>query len=171
MQLTYRKLKPNETVLYRQLRLESLKKYPDNFGSNYEAQKSKLKLGFENYIEQESIDEFIMGAFDNGQLISICGFYRQQDRRSNHRGEIIQIYVQPAYQGKNIGRTILQKTIETIFEIKEIEQIELGVFSNSKAALKIYNKVGFKEYGLQKNYLKSEDNYIDLSLMVLHRGS
>lgn len=171
MQLTYRKLKPNETGLYRLLRLESLKEYPDNFGSDYEAQKSKPKLGFEAYIEQESIDKFILGAFDNDKLVSICGFYRQQDSRSNHRGEIIQMYVKPNYQGRHIGQTILQTTIETAFELKGMEQIELGVFSNSKVALKIYDKAGFKQYGLHKNCLKSNDGYIDLSLMVLHRDS
>lgn len=165
----YRKLKPSDSKDYRELRLESLKLYPNSFGARYAVEKQSAKLSYQKYIETSHLDNFVIGAFAQNTLIGICGFYRQVDHRCRHRGNIIQMYVQQKYQGKGIGFNLLKTMIHQAFKIKGIEQIELGVMTNVKSASKIYEKAGFQEYGLQKNYFKLDDVYLDLKLMVLFR--
>jgi len=167
--IEYRKLKPDESAIYRALRLESLKHYPDSFGSTYEGEKKMKKLGYETYIEESNPDNIIVGAFHQNKLIGICGFYRMNDERCIHRGHIIQMYIRPKYQGKQVGLGLTNSTISEVFRTASIEQIELGVMSTNIAAHKIYLKAGFSENGLHKNIYKKKGVYHHRISMVLHR--
>ena len=164
----YRKLKPQESGEYRLLRLESLKIYPNCFGSKYEVEKQKENLAFESYIENSNQESFIVGAFQKDQLIGICGFYRLQDRQSRHKGEIIQMYVQEAYQGRNIGYSLLLKTIAIAFTLEDLEQINLEVMTENKAARNVYEKAGFLEYGRQRSYTDENRPSSEQMIMILN---
>ena len=167
--VTYSVLQPSESLLYRSIRLESLKTYPNSYGSNYEDQQQRKELGFEGIIKQQLPDQFIMGAFQANQLLGICGFYRNQDEREQHKGAIIQMYVRPSFQGQKIGYALLKATLERGFHLPEVERINLGVYAHNIAAIQIYKKVGFEVYGIEKNCLKIKEGYIDLLLMSLLR--
>ena len=167
MNIQYRKLISNDSKLYRDLRLESLKEYPDSFCSSYADQVVKPKLAFETYIEQGHSDKIIIGAFLEDRSIGICGFYRTDEGRSEHRGEIIQMYVKPDFQGKNIEQTLLQATLDEAFALPDLEHIELGVLTNGQAANRVYERAGFQEYGLQKNFFKKGNAYSHQRLMVI----
>jgi RimJ/RimL family protein N-acetyltransferase len=168
---TFEKITPEDSSKYRAVRLESLQEYPNHFGSTYKEQKQKQKLTFEQFIETSTPQCFIVGAFHTGTLIGICGFYSSNEGRYKHRGEIIQLYVQPKYQNYKIGFNLLKATISKAFEIEALEQIELEVITRIQSANKIYEKIGFQEYGLLKNFLKNDKTYCNKRLMVLHRHS
>lgn len=149
--IEYRRLIPIESKKYRLLRLESLQKHPNNFGSKFEEQKLKLKLAFEKYIEESNQECIVVGALQQDKLIGICGFYRRQDKKSRHIGEIIQMYVKSEYQGKSIGYNLLMATIHIGFQFEKLKQIELEVMTDATAANKIYEKAGFKDSEIQRN--------------------
>ncbi len=167
--IEYRKIRPEETEAYRAIRLESLKEYPNSFGSVYAQQVDKPKLGLQPQIEERNPERFIVGAFDQNKLIGLCGFVRLADMRCRHRGEIIQMYVKNEYQGKNIGFQLLQATIEKAFLLAGLEQIELGVMTHVPSACRLYEKSGFVEMGVQKNYLRQGDFVSDHRLMILNK--
>lgn len=168
MKIEFRKLRPKESNSYRELRLECLKFYPENFGSNYHDENGKEKLFFQRHIENFSADNFVMGGFDAEKLIAICGFQRYDTEKTNHRGRIIQVYVSQEYQRKNIGSDILKATLSEAFKRNGVKQIELGVVTTNRGAEEIYKKIGFKEYGVHKNYLKIGAKYFDHKMMILH---
>jgi len=170
MAIHYRKLLPPDTTQYRAIRLEALKLFPESFGSDYESEAAKPKLGFEINIEQQLPDAFIVGAFDDDKLFGICGFVRELRPKTKHRGLIIQMYIQPAYQGRKRGLHLLQATMAEAFKIPEVDQIVLGVISHNISALKTYRQAGFKEFGTHPNYLKTGDRYFDEKLMVIFRN-
>ena len=132
--IEYRKLRSSESKKYRFLRLESLEKYPNSFGSKYEEQKQREKLAFENFIEQSNPECFIIGAILQDKLIGICGFYRHTDIDCNHRGEIIQMYVQPEYQGNQIVIALICKSgyphhrISILLDIVQICFVVYSIF-------------------------------------------
>lgn len=167
MKIEFRQLQPNESNSYRELRLECLELYPKNFGSDYQDEKKKDKVFFQSYIERSDSDSFVMGGFDAEKLIAICGFHRWESEKTQHRGRIIQLYVSKEYQRKNIGHDILKSILNTAFQKDGIEQIELGVITTNYEAEKIYKKIGFEEYGVQKNYLKIGSTYFDHKMMVI----
>ena len=171
MPIFFKKLQPKHTLSYRQVRLECLKNYPNYFGSNYEHQATLPQLYFEKIIYEQPSDKFIVGAFDGETLIGTCGFVQRSQNRCQHRGDIIQMYVQAAYQGKKIGLRLLKATVEEAFKIPEMEQIVLDVIANNIPANRIYEQVGFVEYGRFPNYYKINGEYFDLREMVIYRNS
>lgn len=110
-----------------------------------------------------------MGAFQGKELVGITAFSANEKEKTKHIATILQVFVEPKMQGKGIGKNLMIETVSEGFKNPEIEQILLGVICGNQNAEKIYRDLGFQEYGLQKNYLKTEDGYLDHLLMVLTR--
>ena len=170
MSIQFRKLKPAESQQYRETRLESLKNYPNSFGSSYEMESARPKLAFEISIEQQSDTKFIVGAFDKEKLAGICGFVQEEGIKTCHRGLIIQMYIRPEYQGRKLGLQLIQTTIDLAFQLPVLEQIVLGVITNNEPAKRIYEQAGFKPFGLHPHYLKVGNDYFDEQLMVIFKS-
>lgn len=170
MDIKIRKLLPNESNSYRELRLQCLKTYPQHFSSNYQDEKRKEKLFFQPCIETCDTNNFVIGAFHESKLIGISGFNRYEKNKISHIGIIIQVYVTPEYQGKQIGFNLVKSTLSEAFKINGIEQIEIGVISSNKNADKIYANLGFETFGIQKHYLKIDNHYYDHKMMMIFKN-
>jgi RimJ/RimL family protein N-acetyltransferase len=169
MEIVYRKLQPADARSYRALRLASLQSSPDNFGSTYGEESKKTTLFFEALIEKGSLDCFMFGAFDEGRLIGITGFIRFASSKIRHRGEIVQVYVDPAYRGQKVGEHLLRGAVENAFQLEGVEQIELDVIADNGPAIRLYQKVGFEAIGVQRKYFKDGERYWDQQFMQLFK--
>ena len=167
MQIFYRKLKPTEARDFRRIRLECLRKFPDNFGTLYEDEAGKSKLYFEELIERNSPDAFFFGGFYEKSLIAVAGFVRGERTKTRHRGEIVAMYVDPGFRGQKVGDNILRALIEAAFEIDGVEQIHLTVVAGNAAAVRLYERIGFKIFGVQENYFKLGEKCWDQNFMQL----
>ncbi|EGQ7962725.1 GNAT family N-acetyltransferase [Vibrio parahaemolyticus] len=132
-------LKPQDSLKYRELRLESLRLYPEAFGSDYKTQSQLPKLFFEQMIEKESNDHIMLGAFYNNELVGLCGLISLEQ---SHSLEIVQMYVSPNARGKSIGQTLLTKA-KSVLQDRNEDRLELTVYSGNFAAIKSYKKFGF----------------------------
>lgn len=167
--IDYRKIESSESKIFRGIRLEALKNYPESFGSLYEDEIVKPKLYFEDVIERGNSENiFFFGAFtSDGELIGIAGFVRETAAKSRHRGVIISMYVKPEFQGRKVGENLLQSLIKEAFETGGIEQLHLTVVAGNRAAVRLYERSGFKTFGVQKNFFKANGEYWDLQSMQL----
>jgi len=164
-----RKLTGSDTKIYREARLYCLKTYPDKFGSLYEDEIKKEKLFFEECLENATCDSFVFGALNGKKCIGLCGFVPEKRSRTKHRGEIIQMFVHEDYRGQKTGEKLLLATIADAFKNPVMEQIILGVMSTNKAAMELYTKLGFVEYGFMENYFKTPGGYMHQSFLKLTR--
>ena len=167
LNISIRKLEPQEARLYRAVRLACLKNAPDHFGSTYEEESRMPKLKFENCIEKEASEQFMWGGFDDGKIIGIVGFERLERQKARHRGEIVQMYVDESDRGQNIGEKLLRRLVKHAFSLNGIEQLQLSVIAGNHAAIKLYEELGFKTFGLQPRYFKVGDLYRDQQFMQL----
>jgi ribosomal protein S18 acetylase RimI-like enzyme len=169
MPITYHKLQPDEAALYRAVRLTCLQTEPDNFGTTYAEEAARPKLRFETFIEEPDDDHALFGAFDGAALIGLVGFVRQERTKTRHRGDIVQVYVDPRYRNQKVGEQLLRAVIEYAFALEGLEQLELGVVASNAAAIRLYEKLGFQSCGLHRNYFKSETGYTDDQFMQLFK--
>lgn len=169
VQIDYRKLKSAESGIFRHVRLECLQKFPDEFGSGFAEEVDKPKLFFEEIVERDSADSFFFGAFARGRLIGIAGFIRGDRAKTQHRGEIVAMYVNPDFRGVRIGENLLRALLEAVFQIERIESVELAVVAENARAVSLYEKIGFETYGLCQNYFKSGGRCWDQKFMQLTR--
>jgi ribosomal protein S18 acetylase RimI-like enzyme len=167
MQITYRRLKPSESTDFRRVRLECLRAFPDVFGTLYEDEAGKAKLYFEEKIEQNGADVFFYGAFAGEKLIGIAGFVRGERTKTRHRGEIVSMYVDPAYRGARVGENLLRALLTEVFDTEGVEQVHLTAVADNRAAVGLYERIGFETFGVQKNYFKLGMRYWNQNFMQL----
>lgn len=166
-EIEFRILTANDINLYREIRLDCLQNYPDNFGTLFENEVEAKTLKFDNVLRQEKSQSFLYGAFIKKNLIGICGFTREDRIKTNHRGEINQMYVRNEFAGHKIGTQLLKFTLEKAFTDKNLELIELGVVNNNQKAIKIYSNFGFVQFGQLEKYFKYNDKYWAFTFMSL----
>ena len=79
--------------------------------------------------------------------------------------EIITMAILPKYQNQGIGFLILTE-LEGILSEISCNKVFLEVASNNLIAIHLYNKLGFKSFGIRKNYYSvSENKKINAILM------
>lgn len=168
--LEIRQLFEDDVRAYWDLRLRALKENPEAFSASYEEDKdisieiitSKFKNTY------NSLENFILGAFVDGELIGMAGFYRERRIKLKHRGNLWGMYVVPEQRKKGIGKKLLMELINKIKLLPGLEQVYLGVVKSNQEARNLYESLRFKSYGWDKKALKLGDKYLDELNMVLY---
>ena len=78
--------------------------------------------------------------------------------------ELERIYVLKDYQGKGIGRQLLDKAIQMARE-KKASYIWLGVWEENKSAIKFYNKNGFVAFD-EHYFMVGDDKQTDIMMKL-----
>ena len=148
------------------LRLEALKHDPEAFSASLEEYES---LSVEEVKRRlwSSADAFVVGATENGRLIGMAGFYREEGSKSRHKGRVWGVYVSPAARGKGIGRGMMRKLLERGGKVNGVEQILISVTSTQTAAIKLYRSLGFEPFGREPRALKVGGEFIDEEYMAM----
>jgi RimJ/RimL family protein N-acetyltransferase len=166
-----RRLQANESLEYRAIRLESLRLYPALFGTTYAEATATPSLPFEHFIQTQDNDSFMFGAFAQDQLCGICGFQREKRQRTRHRGELIQMYVEPSMARHGIGGRLINTVLNYVFQDSTLKQVVLGVLADNTAAVSLYKRAGFREYGRLENYFSYNSTSSTQIFMVCERLS
>ncbi|MBI1272445.1 GNAT family N-acetyltransferase [bacterium] len=167
-----RLLLAKDAAVYSALRLRALKEEPGAFGGSYEESKS---LSLEEVRDRivESENAFVVGAFqkDSQSMVGMAGFFRRRGLKLRHKGEIWGMYTAPEVRGQGLGRALLNEVIERAFAMPGLEEILITVVVGNKEASKLYESVGFVQYGIEARALMlkegNREEYYDESLMSL----
>ena len=166
-QIAYRLLTIHDAERYHRIRLECLQNHPGHFGSTYEEELDLEAARFIKELTEVNNHSFWFGAFDADKLIGIAGFIQQKRMKTRHRGDLVQVYVDPSFTHKGIGKQLVALTIDKAFENADIEQILLSVVESNNKAIALYKKLGFVERGFIENYFKKDGAYSSQVFMVL----
>ena len=167
--IIYKKVEINDIEQYHKIRLNCLKNHPENFGTLYDEEKKSSSFKFDEIVTEQSITDFLMGAFANERLVGICGYIQEKREKTKHIGEISGMYVSTDFSGQKIGARLLSNTIQTAFVNSNLEQIILAVADKNIIAKNLYKKYGFVEYGRLNNYFKENNKYETKVFMTLTR--
>lgn len=73
--------------------------------------------------------------------------------------------------GKGIGTEVCEMVINYAFDHLNLRKILLAVYSNNPGAIKLYEKLGFKQEGRFIDHLYAEGKYIDKIFMGIFKES
>ena len=158
-----RKLTLSDFGAWNKVRAEALDFEPMAFGRSNADEEAHREQLFKNNIGRD--DRFIIGLFDGDTLIAIGGFFRHEPVKAFHKGIIWSVFVKPEYQGKGIGRKLMEVVLSEATVMDGLESILIGVSSNNPPAINLYKNLGFVEYGREQNCLKHDGKYVDQILM------
>jgi len=161
------KLKEEDIEALWNLRLRALKDNPEAFGSTYEETLQRGKESYQQRLRQPHTETFYIGAFDDGSLVGIVGYYREMGVKSQHFGYIVSMYVVPEQRGQGIGKALVAEAIAQARAIAGLEVLLLAVVTTNTAARRLYRSLGFEVYGVQPRALKQGEQYWDEELMIL----
>ncbi|QTQ08966.1 GNAT family N-acetyltransferase [Macrococcoides canis] len=91
----------------------------------------------------DSNDTYLFGHIENNKLVSFLWCYKR-NYNNTERLHISFLAVNCDFQRQGLAKELLNKVIE-ILKSTDIEIIDLNVSSNNKAAIKLYEKLGFIE--------------------------
>src|ERR1700727_1714684 len=94
------------------LRLESLQSDPGAFSASAGDHQSLKLEDVRARLGAEGEDFFVVGAFEEGQLTGMAGFFREKGLKSRHKGRVWGVYVTPAKRGQGVGRRMLQALLK-----------------------------------------------------------
>jgi ribosomal protein S18 acetylase RimI-like enzyme len=155
-----RRLSPSDAGVFRSIRLEALQHASDAFGSTFEKESAEPPQYFVDRLDRDAV----FGGFFDQSLVGVAGFYKQEGTKMNHKGVLWGMYVKPEARGSGVAAALVEALLE--HASKEVEQVQLTVVVNNLRARRLYERLGFVEYGLEKESLKYRGAYFDEALMV-----
>ncbi len=113
-------------------------------------------------------DSFTLAAYSGDNLAGVVSFRREgKDREKlRHKGDLFRMYVSAKYRGKGISSLLIEHLLERVKQLPEIEQITLFVVAENTVAKSLYEKYGFRSYGVEPNAFKWKGKYFSKELMV-----
>lgn len=99
------------------------------------------------------------------KILGIANLRTLPKKRVQHRVSI-GISIVKEYWGNGIGFKLLTELIKYAKSI-DLEMLELDVRSDNTSAIHLYKKLGFKEYGLYKDFMLIDGKYYDGVFMNL----
>ena len=114
----------------------------------------------------ESKKAIEIAAFIDGRLVGTAGFEPIGDKEKlRHRADF-GIAVEKAYWGRGIGKALTLACIECAKQADYL-QIELEVVAENASAVRLYEAVGFREYGRNPRGFRARSGWQTLILMRL----
>lgn len=161
MTYSIRRLGPRDLGAYKALRLEALKAAPEAFGTAYEEAAHQSEAYFRGALERLAV----FGAFDaDDALAGMVAFARRLGLKAQHVGDIISVYVGPSLRGTGASLALIEMAVDHARH--HVIQLELGVGTYNAAAIRLYEKAGFRIYGTEPRALYVNGRFIDEHQMV-----
>lgn len=170
MEQTIRLLTPDDAPNFLALRLRGLRECPDAFAASPEEEEHRSPENVRAWVQSTEAGA-IIGAFEREAggaelLVGLAGVHREEMIKLRHKAILWGMYVAPESRGRGIGMAVLAFALEHAARVLRVRQVNLGVNTRNAAAIALYRKAGFEEYGIEKGFLFVDGVYHDEYQMV-----
>ena len=161
-----RQLDQNDSEAYFEVRLKGLQLHPEAFGTGAEDWSKATSEQVKSLLEKSSLDDFVLGAFQNNKLIGVIGLKREKKFSVGHKGTIWGLLVLPEFRHKGVGDKLIKALLEKISFNRDIKHVRAIVTVTKYNAIPIFEANGFKKYGLEVRGIKDGDIFYDQTYLI-----
>jgi ribosomal protein S18 acetylase RimI-like enzyme len=139
----------DDWLLYREVRLNSLKDSPDSFGSTHTREAQFTDIEWQSRLDSSSRAKNALPliAESDGAVVGLAwGMIHEPDLKVAH---VYQMWVSPTQRGKGIGRSLLDR-IKAWAKVRGCDLLALNVTTTNEAAVGLYISSGFVPTGEQE---------------------
>jgi ribosomal protein S18 acetylase RimI-like enzyme len=146
-----RRLKIDDAAAYRALRLRSFRDHPEAFTTSYEE------------LERQSLEDSakrmaaphhkFWGAFEGARLCGHVGLERETRAKCRHKAKLVGMYVEPECAGRGIGAALVESLLAEA-RADGLELIVLTVTDGNAKAAQLYERCGFRSFGVEPHAIK-----------------
>ena len=154
------RLGQGDVAAYREIRLEALERHPEAFGASFEDEAAQPVAAYERRL----LTSDVFGGLIGGALMGIARFSLEPGAKRHHIGVLTGMYVRKSARGGGLASALVQRIIHTAHG--RVERVNLTVTALNEAALRLYQRHGFRIYGTEPDALKVAGRSYDEHLMT-----
>jgi ribosomal protein S18 acetylase RimI-like enzyme len=159
-----RRLTLDDAAAYRTLRLRSFREHPEAFTTSYEELEQQPLADSEKRMSAANIK--FWGAFEDGRLVGYVGLDRETRAKCRHKATLVSMYVAPEFAGRGIGRALVDALLAQARE-DGLELIVLTVTDGNDKAAQLYERCGFRSFGVEPHAIKVDGRAFGKNHMYL----
>ena len=134
---------------YKSLRDEALGCAPESFSSDHAASVNRPASAYAPRFGAPASGHFFLGAFaPDGPLLGCIGSERELLPQQRHSARVVSMMVAPAAQRRGIGQQLLAACIHQAEQVPGLEQLTLTVTASNPHVVRLYERAGFRAWGL-----------------------
>lgn len=154
-----RTLGAGDAEAYRALMLEAYGAYPQAFTSSV-AERAAMPLSWWEKRLSGPLDQ-LLGGFEGEELAGIVGLAFEPREKARHKVTLFGMYVTQAHQQKGLGRRLVEAALVEARKHPRLKLIQLTVTAGNDAAIALYQRCGFVQYGLEPLAVRVGEEYFD----------
>jgi aminoglycoside 6'-N-acetyltransferase len=104
----------------------------------------------------------------DGAVAGLIQFYEEPEPRYRHAA--IDLFLDPALQGRGLGTEALRRLVRHLIDDRGHHRITIDPSTGNAAAIRAYEKAGFRPVGVMRRYARLESGWHDGLLMELLAG-
>ena len=162
--VTIRPLDATDAEAYRALRLQALLQAPEAFGASHAEEAARPLAAFVERITPAP-PSLVFGAFANAELVGMAGFLTGNSEKSRHRGTLWGVYLAPDWRGRGIARALVEAV--RAHAAQHVLVLQARAVTTNGVALRLYERLGFKPYGIEAKALRVDGTFFDEALLAL----
>ncbi len=144
-----RPLTAADVLPYKSLRDEALDCAPEAFGADHAASVNRPASAYAPRFGAPASGHFFLGAFaPDGPLLGCIGSERELLPQQRHSARVVSMMVAPAAQRRGIGQQLLAACIHQAEQVPGLEQLTLTVTASNPHVVRLYERAGFRAWGL-----------------------
>lgn len=148
-----------------QIREDSLRIDPRSFGAD--SNKPLDRAITAKRMRKKNDEDFILAYFEENEILGMVGFLRETGQKFRHKGHVWGVFVYPDHRRKGIANQLMLTLIDKARKIEGLQKINLSANRTSVASMELYDKLGFKAYGTERNAAQYEGESLDEVYMDL----
>ncbi|SDZ21971.1 GNAT family N-acetyltransferase [Pseudomonas sp. NFIX28] len=157
--MSIQRLDAGDATAYRALMLEAYERHPQAFTSSV-AERAAMPLSWWEARLNSPLD-LLLGAFEEGELVGIVGLAFEVREKARHKATLFGLYVAQPYRHGGLGYRLVQALLQEARKRPGLRLVQLTVTAGNDAALALYRRCGFVQFGLEPLAVRVEDQYFD----------
>jgi ribosomal protein S18 acetylase RimI-like enzyme len=159
-----RPLGPEDAEAYRRIRLDALRLFPEAFGAAFEDEAKLDVAQFAERLATPGLTRF--GGLAQAELVGLVGLQVPAGAKERHKAHLFSMYVDASHRRSGLAQQLVEAVIAGARDAGAI-LLQLSVTVGNVAAQRLYRRMGFTVYGVERRAFLVNGDFYDSELMAL----
>jgi GNAT superfamily N-acetyltransferase len=154
-----------DAAAFQELRLRGLLECPAAFASSHAEEVGTPITAVAARLEPGP-DQAVFGAFIATRMVGTVGMQRERPSKLAHKALLWGMYVAPEARRAGAGRALVSAALAWAANAPGLRQVNLGVSVATPAAATLYESLGFRQFGFEREFMLLDGDGRDERHMV-----
>ena len=165
MNYVVRALRVEDVDEFRRVRLDALRLHPEAFLASYEDECVLDRAQFVERLTAAGLTRF--GAFAHEEMVGLVGLQVPSGAKVRHKAHLFSMYVADGHRNNGLADRLVQAVIDAARQAGAL-LLHLTVTAGNVPAQRLYSRMGFQVYGVERRAIQVGDRFYDEELMTLN---